>query len=133
MYKHTLRVNGEYLAKAQTLPASADAVGNGGSNKAGSTMGAVELVMAAAQDVTFPAGTRVTLQIEGSDNNADFTVLPVSFSKVTSGTVTTCRSGEEIARLPVPSNAPKYMRCRVGTDNSSVTGTVDVFCDFLPR
>lgn len=133
MYKHTLRVNGEYLAKAQTFPANTNAIGNGGSNKAGSTMGAVEVVMAAAEDVTLPATTRVTLQLEGSDNNTDFTLMPVAFSSVTSGTVTTCKAGDEIARLPVPSNAPKYMRCRIATDKASVTGKVDVFCDFLPR
>lgn len=30
MYKHTLRINGEYLAKAQAVPVNASAPGNSG-------------------------------------------------------------------------------------------------------
>ena len=133
MYKHTLRVNGEYLAKAQTLPSNANTVGNGGSIKAGSTMGAVEVVMAAADDVSIPATTQVTLQLEGSDDNTTFTLMPVNYVVTTSSGVTTYKKGEEFARLPLPSNAPKHVRCRVATNKTGVTGTVDVFCDFLPR
>ncbi|SIO36834.1 hypothetical protein [Halodesulfovibrio marinisediminis] len=133
MYKHTLRVNGEYLAKAQTLPANSSSVGNGGSIKAGSTMGAVEVVMAAADAVSIPASTQLTLQLEGSDDNTTFTLLPVNFVVTTAGSVTKYKKGEELARLPIPSNAPKHVRCRIVTNKTGVTGGVDVFCDFLPR
>lgn len=133
MYKHTLRVNGEYLAKAQPLPSNANAVGNGGSIKAGSTMGAVEVVMAAVDEVSIPASTLLTVQFEGSDDNSNFALMPVNYALTTSAGVTTYKKGEEFARLPVPSNAPKHVRCRIATDKAGVTGTVDVFCDFLPR
>lgn len=133
MYKHTLRVNGEYLAKAQALPSNTNVVGNGGSVKAGSTMGAVEIVMAAADAVTIPANTQLVLQLEGSDNNSSFSTMPVNYTEAIGSEGKTCKAGEELARLPVPSNAPKHVRCRVVTNKSGVTGTVDVFCDFLPR
>lgn len=133
MYKHTLRVNGEYLAKAQTLPSNTNAVGNGGSIKAGSAMGAMEVVMAAASAVTLPAQTEIMLQLEGCDDNTSFTLMPVNHSVTTGSGSTKFAIGEELARLPIPSNAPKHVRCRIVTTKSGVSGTVDVFCDFLPR
>ncbi|MEZ0575447.1 hypothetical protein [Halodesulfovibrio aestuarii] len=133
MYKHTLRVNGEYLAKAQTLPSNSGVVGNGGSIKAGSTMGAVEVVMAAADEVSIPAETQVLLQLEGSDDKSVFTLMPVNHVVTTSADVTTYKEGDELARLPVASNAPKHVRCRISTNKTGIVGTVDVFCDFLPR
>ena len=133
MYKHTLRVNGEYLAKEQALPANINVLGNGGALKAGSMLGAVEVVIAAAEPVTLPQDSRLTLTLEGSDDGSTFKVLPVSYALVAKTGGESFAKGDELGRLPIASSAPKQVRCRIATDNSGVQGKVDVFYDFLPR
>ncbi len=51
MYKHTLSVDGQYLAKEQSLPQNASADGNGGVLALRGRRGGVELV-ARAQDIS---------------------------------------------------------------------------------
>ncbi|MCG8531050.1 MAG: hypothetical protein MI749_10325 [Desulfovibrionales bacterium] len=133
MYKHTLRVNGEYLAKAQALPKNASSTGNGGTVAAGSMMGAVEVVMAAADAVTLPANATISLLLEDSDDGRTFGKMPVRSVVTMGGSDAQFAAGEEIARLPVASTARKKIRCVMTTDATGVSGSVDVFCDFLPR
>jgi len=133
MYKHTLKVHGEYLAKEQLIPSNTSVKGNSGSVKAGSTMGAMEVVMAAVGAVSIPVGTTLSLILEGSEDNVSFSPLPVSYVRIESAGGGNYAVNDELARLPVPSNSPKYIRCKMQTNKSSVTGKVDVFCDFLPR
>ncbi|MFV0421684.1 hypothetical protein [Oleidesulfovibrio sp.] len=132
MYNHTLRINGEFLASAQQMPANTQVTGNGGVSRAGSMCGAAEVVVKAVAPVTLAAGKSFTLHLEHGDAEDSLSVMPVAFTRqYTDGLNAT--AGDIIARLPVPSDAGRYVRALLGTDDAAASGTVDVFMDFIPR
>jgi hypothetical protein len=133
MYKNQLTLYGEHLAKAQVLPANATAEGNGGSRKAGSMLGAAEVVMVAASAVTVAENGTLTLALQESADDSAFAEVPVIFRKTASGAAMTFAAGEVMARLPMPSDTAKYVKAVFGTDDAAATGTVNVIFEYLPR
>jgi len=81
MYNHTLRINGEFLASGQTLPADGTATGNGGVSRAGSMCGAAEVLVRAVSSVRVGAQKQLTLQLEHGDSEDALTPMPVSFAR----------------------------------------------------
>lgn len=133
MYNHMLRLYGTNLATEQTLPANTSAVGNGGGQSAGGLLGSTEMVMVAASAVTLTSGKTITMKLEDSADNSTFTAVPMTSTRTATATVNSWKIGDVIARLPVPSDAREYVRVKISTDDSSVSGTVDVVFDYLPR
>lgn len=133
MYKNTLTVYGEHLAKAQSLPADASAEGNGGARRAGSMLGAAEVVMVAASSVTLAEGTTLTLMMQQSTDGETFTDIPVQFRKTVAASSMNVAAGEVMARLPLPSDAGSFVRAVMATDDAAATGSVDIIFEYLPR
>lgn len=133
MYNHQLRIYGEYLAKEQPLPQNSQSVGNGGGQRAGSMMGAAEVVLTASAPVTLQAQKSVSFGLEESDDNTSFTPVPLTF-RLTSGTAArTWEQGDVIGRLPLPSELKRFVRLTLATDDSTAKGSVDAAFSYLPR
>lgn len=133
MYKQQLRVYGEYLAKEQSIPTNGEQEGNQGAGKAGSMLGAGELVLAAAGEVRIANGKTLRVKLTGSKDNKVFSTLPVSFSKQASSNSMQFSSGEVMARLPLASDTPSFVKVIIGTNDSGASGSVDAFFEYLPR
>lgn len=133
MYGHTLRVNGEYLAQAQTVPANTTVAGNAGPIKALSPMGGIEIVMVAKTDVVLATGKSLSLVPQDCDTQTGaYTDMAVTWKK-THAAAKTYKAGETIARLTLPSDTRAFVKARIVTDDAAATGSVDVFSTYLPR
>ncbi len=133
MYDHQLRIHGEHLASNQTLPKNTRVTGNGGGQRAGSLMGAAEIVMRASAKVTLAAAKSVSILLEDSDENTTFAAVPVLFKFTNGASAATWEAGEAVGRLPLPSNVRRYVRIALETDDAAASGSVDVNFDYLPR
>ena len=123
MYKHKLQVYGEDLAVAdisQTSAVTGEAVIGGGTNGG--------LVVNVFAETAATVASTVTVAIEGSDSEDG------SFSAVTSATLpaATFAAGDLIAQIPLPPDAPMWLKGKV-TGNASSSGTVCVTLGYLPR
>ena len=133
MYKHTLRIQDTQLATAQTLPRNTSAVGNAGPQSAGGLLGGAEVVMVAASAVTIADAKSVSLGLEDSADGISFAAVPITCKRTVSGGARTWKTGEVLARLPVPSDCRELLRAVLSTDDAAAAGTVDVIFDYLPR
>ena len=133
MYRNMLRVQDEYLAKTQALPRNTTATGNGGARRAGSQMGAFEVVVVATAATTIADGKSLTLALEDSADGTAFAPLAVSFKRTVSGGARTWKPGDVLGRVPLPSDCRSWVRAVMGTDDASAAGTVDIVFDYMPR
>ncbi len=133
MYDHQLRIHGESLALNQALPKNAQAVGNGGPQRAGSLMGAAEAVVKAVSPVSLAANKSLTVILEDGDEPGTLSPLPLTFKLTAGATALTREAGSILGRIPLPSDCRRYVRVTLGTDDASATGAVDVFFQYLPR
>ncbi|WP_027186658.1 hypothetical protein [Desulfovibrio cuneatus] len=133
MYNHQLRVYGEYLAKEQPLPQNSQSVGNGGGQRAGSMLGAAEVVFTASAPVALQAQKAVSFGLEESDDNTSFTPVPITFRLATGTTARAWEQGDIIGRLPLPSELKRYVRLTLATDDAAAKGSVDAAFSYLPR
>lgn len=134
MYKNILRVNGEYLAKAQALPVNTSAPGNGGPIRAHNTQGALELALVAATQVGFTAGKSLTVTVQDCDTQSgSYADAPVLFKKTFVAGANTIKAGEVIGVLPLASDVRPFVKVKLTTDDAAPSGTVDVFTTYLPR
>lgn len=133
MYNHQLRIHGEYLASKQTLPKNAQAVGNGGAQRAGSLMGAAEIVMRAASVVTIAASKSFSVLLEHSADNESFVLMPLTFKSTSGAQARTWQDGDVMARVPLPSDCERFVRIVIATDDAAAAGMVDAHFHYLPR
>ena len=133
MYNQKLRVNGEYLAKAQTVPVNTTAAGNSGPIRADNTMGGLELQIVAATAIAISAGKSLTVNLLDCDTQGGtFATLPQSF-KATYASAKSFKAGELIGVLPLPSTCRQFVKVSLTTDDTAPTGTVDIFAGYNPR
>ncbi|MFI3270934.1 MAG: hypothetical protein R3Y11_02370 [Pseudomonadota bacterium] len=133
MYNHMLRLYGTDLASEQALPSNTSAVGNGGGQSAGGLLGSTEMVMVAATAVSLTVGKTISMTLEDSDDNETFSAVPMTSSCTATSSACSWAIGDVIARLPVPSDAREYVRVKMSTDDTAVSGSVDIVFDYLPR
>ena len=77
--------------------------------------------------------TTVLLSLKDSNDNETFTAVPVSCKRTATSVQNTWKKGDVIARLPIPSSCREYVMATFTTDDASVSGSVDVIFDYLPR
>ena len=133
MYDYQLRIHGESLAENQLLPKNTQAAGNGGPQRAGSLMGAAEIVVKAVTPVTIAAGKSLTVIMEDGEEAGTLSAMPLTFKLTAGASALTRPVGEIIGRIPLPSNCRRYLRVMLGTDDAAASGAVDVFFQYLPR
>ena len=133
MYNQHLKVHGEGLAKAQILPKNSEAVGNGGFQRAGSMMGAAEIIVQAASLVNLGAGKSLSVFVDYSEDMQSVSPSPCSFKLSAGVGAKSWELGETMARIPLASDAGRYVRLRISTDDAAASGTFDASFDYLPR
>lgn len=132
MYKHTLKVHGEFLAEEQSVTSTAT-TGNGGALRADNTQGAIELVIAANGDVDIAAEKAITVTLTHCDTeDGTYTTVPIYF-KETYSAATSFEDGEIIGHIPLPSDVKTFVKVTLSTSNTTAIGDVDVFAAYLPR
>ena len=134
MYKHTLTIANQYLAKDQELPKNSTVEGNGGALCLGGDLGGIiELVMVVEEKCTLPASSSITLELleadtqDGSYDKASIT------STIHSTEEKVWNVGDCILRLPLSSYAKPFIKASVSTTSSSVTGRISIIPSYLPR
>lgn len=133
MYKHRQRVNGEYLAKAQTIPQNSSVAGNSGPIRAHNTMGGLELLAVAKTTLTLAATKSITITISDCDTETGtYVALPQVF-KATYASGKVFAADDLIGVLPLPSTCRQFVKVTIATDDAAATGTLDIFSGYLPR
>lgn len=128
MYKHHLKVHGQYLAKAQALPKGAAADGNGVALKLAGDMGAQEVLVEAADGVTIASGKTLTVTLKHSDDGAEWEELGTM--KAGAGEYP---AGDTLARFVIPTNCLKLVKAHLATDDTAVAGSVHIYPHYLAR
>jgi hypothetical protein len=128
MYKHTLKVHGQYLAQAQPLPAGAGEDGNGATLKLSGDLGGQEVAVEAASAVTLAAGKALTVTLKHSDNGAEWEELGAV--KAGAGEYP---AGDILARFVIPTNCRKLVKAHLATDDAAASGSVHVYPHYLAR
>lgn len=129
---HVLRVHGQSLAEALTVPATATrSIGTDFDLMSHGLNGAMEAVIMANGDVTVPAGTELYAVVEHSDNGTDW--MPLCSSVLTNGDETTIKDGGEVGRVAWPSTVKQWLRAGIESVGAGATGTVDIVPVYLPR
>jgi hypothetical protein len=131
MYKNKLTVYGEPLAKAQELPVNSPVLGNCGIRRAGTMLGTAEIVMVAASPVTIGRGDVLSLAYDQSTDAENFDRAPVSFQLKADDDLS-FSAGTVMARLPLASDTPKFVRAVLETNGGGAAGTVDVMFEYFP-
>ncbi|MEW5775137.1 MAG: hypothetical protein AB1916_16590, partial [Thermodesulfobacteriota bacterium] len=85
MYKHTLSVDGEYLAKDQALPLNAAADGNGVALDLRGTMGGIEIVARAASALSIADAKSLTIKLQHKADGGSYQDLGEVFGVTASG------------------------------------------------
>ncbi|EPR44577.1 hypothetical protein dsx2_1536 [Desulfovibrio sp. X2] len=133
MYKQRLTAHDDYLAKAQPLPKNAVADGNQGSRDLSATQGALEVVVAAADDVSLAAGKSLTVTLVHAPDGGAFTPAGRTFTATAGASPLTFDAGEEICRLAVPSDLAPEAMLRVSTTDAAAAGSLDAWPEYLAR
>ena len=134
MYKHTLTIADQYLAKEQELPKNTIVEGNGTPLHLGGGIGGmVELVMVATKECILPASASITLELLESEKvDGTYTKAPIT-STIHSTEQKKWNKGDCIMRLPLSSYAKPFIKASISTTNGNVQGAVSVIPSYLPR
>lgn len=136
MYDHDLKVYGGYLAKAQTVPQNDSADGNGGGQQISGTQGGIEVIAKVGATALGLADTKVfTIALQQSSDNgvADAYAALHTLYTVTASGATVVAAGTELGRFIIPTNAERYIKAVLTSDDAAMTGTVDIYPVYLPR
>lgn len=134
MYKHTLTIANQYLAKNQELPKNTTQEGNGSPLCIGNGLGGIiELIMVAETPCTLPSSSSITLELLESDTEGgNYEKAPVS-STIRSTGEKKWGVGEYIMRLPLSSYGKAFVKASITTSNASTAGTISIIPSYLPR
>ena len=134
MYKHILKVSGEALAVNQVVPQNTSADGNGEALRLGGGLGGVELALVAAEDISIAGGKTLKAFLRHADEaGGAFADCGVLFQSANGGGSLTVKAGDEVGRLPVPSDLKTWGKVRLSTDDASAGGRIDVRPVYLAR
>jgi hypothetical protein len=133
MYKHTLSVDGEYLAKDQALPQNASADGNGVVLDLRGTMGGVEIVARAAGAISIADTKSLTLTLQHKADGGAYADLGELFGVTAAGGAWTAASGEILGRFVPDTDVEKNLKVVLSTTDPAASGSVSVLPTYLAR
>lgn len=123
----------DFLALDQTIPSATSADGNGGSFDLGNTQGSLEVVAEVGSVALAITDTKVfSIKLYDSADDSSFAELATVYSLTAAGGNGAIAAGTELGKLIVPSNARRYVKAVLTTDNAD-TGKVNVFFTYVPR
>lgn len=131
----TLKSADDYLAKAQSLPQNASADGNGGSFESSDTQGSLQVIAEVNSQITLADTKTLGVKIQQSKDNGvsdAFADLETLYS-LTSDGGSVIAAGTELGRFVIPTNAERYIKAVLTTDDAAAAGKVDLYVDYIPR
>lgn len=127
-------INGQNLAKAQTLPANTSADGNGGAVMLGGILGAVEILARVNTAVTIADTKALTITVQHSDSEAGgFTALGTVYTLTAASGSGALAADTELGRFALPSTVKNFVKAVITTTDAAAAGKVDVIPVYLPR
>ncbi|EPR36249.1 hypothetical protein dsat_1777 [Alkalidesulfovibrio alkalitolerans DSM 16529] len=133
MYKQTLKSADDYLAKGQSLPQNASALGNQGARDFCNTQGALEVVVAAREDVEVAQGHSLTIGLVHAEDGEDFAPAGGAFTAEATDAALTWRAGQIVCRLAVPSTLKRRAALQLATTDPAASGALDGWLAYLAR
>lgn len=133
MYNHTLKVHGENLASDMVLPKNTSAAGNGIVMNFAGSLGAQEVLVEVAEDVTIADTKSLTVTLEHRDKGGTYEKLGEVCKITASGAPKTLTKGTVIGRYIPTSDCKVETRAMVATDDAAATGKVDIYPHYLAR
>ena len=132
--KHYVDINGQNLAKAQTLPANTSADGNGGAVFLGGINGAVEVLARVNTAVTIADTKVLTIKVQHSDSaSSGFTDLATVYTITAAAGSGSLAKDTELGRFALPSTVKDYVKAVITTTDAAAAGKVDVIPVYMPR
>ncbi len=132
MYKHILKVHGEYLAKDQALPQGASADGNGEVMDFSGALGSQEVVAEAVADIALADTKTLSVTLMQRDPEGDWETLGTVCAMTASGPVS-IEAGTILGRFVPPSDAKAETKAVLATSDAAATGSVSVYPHYLAR
>lgn len=132
MYKHILKVHGEYLAKEQALPQNASADGNGETMDFSGGLGSQEVVAEAVADIALADTKVLSVTLMQRDAGGEWESLGTVCSLTASGP-TAIEAGTILGRFVPPTDAKAETKAVITTNDAAATGSVSVYPHYLAR
>lgn len=135
MYNHDVKVEGGYFAEAQTVPQNTSAAGNGGSQEVSGTHGGIEIKAVVTTELAL-ADTKVfsiKIQESSDDGDSDAFADKHTLYSVTASGATTVAVDTVLGLWVVPTDAERYLKAVLTSDDAAMTGAVSVYPRYLPR
>ena len=133
MYKHTLSVDGEYLAKDQALPQNASADGNGAVLDLRGSMGGVEIVARAASALSIADTKSLTITMQHKAEDGAYADLGEVFGVTAAGGAWTAAEGEILGRFVPATDVEENLKVVLTTTDAAASGAVSVLPTYLAR
>ena len=128
-----LKAAADFLALDQTIPSNTSADGNGGSFDLGNTQGSLEVVAEVGSVDLAITDTKVfSIKLHDSADNSSFAELATVYTITAAAGSGAIVAGTALGKLIVPSNARRYVKAVLTTNNAD-TGKVNVFFTYIPR
>ncbi len=133
MYNKFTKYKNDYLAEAQTVPASdTNADGNGGAFDLGGALGGIEIVAQVNTDIVVPDTKIFSVLLLHSDDGDSYTTLETLYT-ITSSGGDTLLADTVLGRYIVPNDAKPYIKANIVCNDTGFTGKIDVFQNYLQR
>ncbi len=129
-----LKSAADFLALDQALPQNTSADGNGGSFDLGNTQGSLEVVAEVGSLATDLTDAKVlSIKLHDSADNSSFAELATVYTLTAGSGSGVKAAGTALGKLIVPSNARRYVKAVITTDDADVAGKLNVFFTYIPR
>lgn len=132
MYKNRLKANDMMFATQQTVPANTTTVLPNAIKAGGSGQSALAVTITAETAVGMGAGRALTLQLQESTDGTTFTDREGIIS-ITYASAKTFAVGDVVYSALIPPTKKPYIKVKLGTNDATASGKVDVFCEYMAR
>lgn len=133
MYKHTLSVDREYLAKDQALPQNTAIDGNGAVLDLRGSMGGVEIVARAASALSIADTKSLTITLQHKAEGGAYADLGEVFAVTAGEAAWTAADGEILGRFVPATDVKEHLKVVLATTDAAASGSVSVLPTYLAR
>lgn len=132
MYKHKLQFDSNLHEAGMTIPANTNADAAAGVRMGGQE-GRLAITIVAKTQITVADTKIITVTVKDSltETGSYVAVEPTLAAVKTASGETVYEAGDEIMSVIVPRGARKWVKPNIATDDAAVTGTMDVFAEYL--
>jgi hypothetical protein len=127
-----LKFNDQIFAKAQTVPQTDSADGNGGSFQMSDCQNAFNVKVVANTNIVVIATESFTVELHDSADDVTFAKLNTLYTVTAGVGNTTITAGTEMAEIPLPANAKRYVKAVITSEGLN-TGKIDIFPVYVAR